>query len=418
MLRPYQIDIATNAAKLLEWCKIAYLSMEVRTGKTLTALATARNYGATNILFVTKKKAISSILDDHAKTEGESAISVLNYEQLHNYTGTPDIVIIDEAHSLGAFPKPSERTKRLKEICEGLPIIYLSGTPTPESYSQLYHQLWVSSFSPFKEYKTFYKWAADYVTIGKKYFHGVSINDYSKANKKKIDDDTKHLFISYTQQEAGFKQEVEEEVLTIRMKPSTYFLVEKLRRDKVFIGKNGEEVLADTAVKLMNKLHQVYSGTVICENGEGICFDKSKAEFIRDYFRGKKIAIFYKFKSELNMLQWAYGYDSLTTDPHLFNSSSNKIFVSQIQSGREGINLSSADALVMLNIDFASVSYQQARARMQSINRTEPAKVYWVFSEGGIEHKIYAVVKEKQDFTLSYFTNDRSATPVKDYQQV
>lgn len=403
-LRDYQHTIANDAVKLLKAYGIAYLSMQVRTGKTITSLTAAVRYGAKEILFVTKKKAISSILSDHTKVEGESVLAVVNYEQLHNYDRNPDLIICDEAHCLGAFPKASVRTKKLKEICKNKPIIFLSGTPTPESYSQIFHQFYISSFSPFKDCKNFYQWAQTYVTITKKYFHGLQINDYSKANKIMIDKETKHLFISYTQEQAGFKTSVEDEIVPVKMQPSTYFLADKLRKDRVFTGKNGNTILADTEVKLMNKLHQIYSGTVIDENGEGVCFDNTKIKLIQDLFRNKKIAIFYKFKAEESQLIWAYGYDKLTTDPEVFNQSTDKVFISQIQSGREGINLSTADALVMLNIDFSSVSYIQARNRLMSKDRTNAAKVYWIMADGGIEHEIYKRVQDKQDFTLSYFT--------------
>lgn len=421
-LRDYQAYISTDAAKLLEWCKIAYLSMQVRTGKTLTALAaadkyflntvTARQFVATKlVLFVTKKKAIESIEDDYEELKSNDSLfyklNVINYEQLHNYEGDPDLIILDEAHCLGQFPKPAERTKLLKLICEDKPIIYLSGTPTPESWSQLYHQLYVSSFSPFKEYSNFYKWAADYVKVKKMYRYNREFNDYSIADKQKIDAATKHLFISYTQEEAGFKQEVQEEVLLVRMKNETYSLAERLKRDRVFVSKkSGKEVIADTEVKLMNKLHQIYSGSVITEDGEAQIFDNSKADFIREYFRGQKIAIMYKYKAEYAMLVYAFGYNTLTESPEEFNMSDDKIFLSQIQSGAMGVNLSTADALVMFNIDYSNVLYWQARARLQTKDRIKPAKVYWVFAENGIEHKIYEAVKDKKDYVLSYFKKD------------
>ena len=56
-LRSYQKDIATKACALLQQYKIAYLSMQVRTGKTLTSLHAVEQYGAKQILFLTKKKA-------------------------------------------------------------------------------------------------------------------------------------------------------------------------------------------------------------------------------------------------------------------------------------------------------------------------------------------------------------------------
>ena len=64
-LRDYQIKLSAQAAEVLEHKKIVYLAMEVRTGKTLTALNTAKLFGAKKVLFLTKKKAISSIQWDY-----------------------------------------------------------------------------------------------------------------------------------------------------------------------------------------------------------------------------------------------------------------------------------------------------------------------------------------------------------------
>jgi SNF2 family DNA or RNA helicase len=406
--RPYQIDISNRAADIIRKHGLVYLAMQVRTGKTVTALLTADKIGAGVILFLTKKKVITGILNDHKAFGIKADIVVTNYENLHHVKQPFDIVICDEAHGngLGQFPKPSVRVKKLKELCKGKPIIYLSGTPTPESYSQIFHQFYISSFSPFKDYINFYKWARDYVDIRLKYFKGLKVNDYSNANQTKIKQMTDHLIIPFTQAEAGFKAEVKELTVSIKMEPSTYFLADRLKRDRVYIGRDNNVVLADTGAKLLSKLHQIYTGTVIDEKNDGLVFDRSKAYWIKENFKGKKIAIFYKYKAEEVMLYLTFGHNKFTTDPQEFAGSDSKWFLSQIQSGREGINLSTADALVMLNIDFSAVSYWQARARMQNKDREEASKVYWLFAEGGIEEKIYKAVKGKKDYTLSYFRND------------
>ena len=404
--RPYQIDIATRAADTISKYGLVYLAMQVRTGKTATALLTAENLGAKKVLFVTKKKVIDSILADHKALKSSFEIAVTNYEQLHNLQYLPDLIILDEAHCLGQYPKPANKVKILKKLCAGKPIIYLSGTPTPESYSQLFHQLHVSSFSPFRNYMNFYKWAADFVDIRLKYFKGLKINDYSHANQTKIKTMTDHLIIPFTQEQAGFKQDVSEEVVKIKMQPSTYYLADKLKKDRIFQGNNGNVVLADTGAALMSKLHQVYSGTVIDQKEQSLIFDRTKAYWIKENFKGKKIAIFYKYRAEEQMLYLTFGYDRFTSNPEEFAKSDSKLFLSQISSGREGINLSTAEALIMLNIDFSAVSYWQARARMQSKDRKEPCKVLWLFSENGIEERVYKMVKQKKDYTLSYFKQD------------
>lgn len=406
-LRDYQVEISTQAAGLLDKYKIAYLSMQIRTGKTLTALNAADIYGAKRVLFFTKLKAISSVEKDYRTLQPNYKFHCTNYEQAANIDILwYDFIICDEAHSLAQYPKMAVRTALLKEKCAGKPIIYLSGSPTPESWSQIFHQLHISSFSPFAEYPNFYKWANDgYVNKKVKYVFNRQLNDWSDANQDKIWDKIKHLFITYSQKEAGFTEEVQEEVLQVKMKPGTYYLADRIRIDRVFYGRNGEEVLADTNVKLQQKMHQIFSGTVKDEAGNGIIFDQSKAEFIRDHFKGQKIAIYYKFIAEATMLISVFG-DRLTTSPEEFNQSDDKIFFSQIQSGREGVNLSTADAIVMMNIDFSHVSYIQVRGRMQTKDRTKAAMLYWIFSEGGIEEKIYERVKNKQDYNNYYFKKD------------
>lgn len=406
MLRDYQITLSNQGLQILREHKLVYLAMEVRTGKTLTALSIAKDYGARSVLLLTKKKAIASITKDYEALQPGFDLYCVNYEAAHTLTLMNfDLVILDEAHALSQFPIISERTKTVKKICENKPIIYLSGSPTPESFSQIFHQLHVSSFSPFAAYKNFYQWAKEYVFIKKKYFYNREMNDYKSANQSKIDAATRHLFISYTQQEAGFTQFVNEHVLKVKMKESTYWLASRLRARRVHIGKNGEEVIADTEVKLMQKLHQIYSGSVIDEKGELICFDDTKARFIAKKFEGKKIAIFYKFRAELEMIRWAFK-GNITESPEEFNHKHDTTFVSQIQSGREGINLSCADALVFFNIDFSHLSYIQARARMQTKDQQKACELYWVFAEDGIEEKIYEKVTAKQDYQISYFRKD------------
>jgi len=136
--------------------------MEVRTGKTLTSLETAKLYGAKRVLFLTKKKAISSILKDYNDFGYQFELTVINDESMHKLEDTNyDLVIHDEHHRFGAFPKPGLATKTYKQMFGSKPMIFLSGTMTPESYTQVYHQFWVSHHSPFKHYVNFYRWADD-----------------------------------------------------------------------------------------------------------------------------------------------------------------------------------------------------------------------------------------------------------------
>jgi hypothetical protein len=193
--------------------------------------------------------------------------------------------------------------------------------------------------------------------------------------------------------------ETREHIIEVDMKPSTYKMIKRLERDLVIEGAVNT-ILADTPVKLMMKVHQMYSGTIKFESGDSMILDMSKAQFIYDNFIGQRAGIFYKFKEELNALKSIYG-DQLTTDLEEFDNS-HKTIALQIVSGREGISLRNADSLIFYNIDFSATSYWQARDRMTTKDRLE-SDVYWIFAKGGIEHDIYKAVTKKKDYTLNHY---------------
>ena len=401
-LREYQRTIVDRATSILRDHRFVYLAMEVRTGKTLTSWSIAEEMGVERVLFLTKKKALGSITEDSNKLCPSYEFWAINYESMHKLPKLNwDLIILDEAHTLGAFPKPSKRAKAVRALVRNRYVILLSGTPTPESYSQMYHQVYGITGNPFRGYKNFYRFADDYVDVRERVINSLKMNFYDKGLPSILTAMQPYM-ISFSQREAGFKSQLNEQVLNVPMEPRTYRLCAELRKHRVIDGKE-EVVLADTPVKLMQKLHQMYSGTVKFESGKAMVFDHSKAQFIYDRFCRDKIAIFYKFKAELKALQDVYG-DELTTDLNEFYEGDKSIAL-QIVSGREGISLRQAKCLVYYNIDFSATSYWQSRDRMTTKERRE-SDIYWVFSERGIEKKIYKAVSGKKDYTLNHFRSD------------
>lgn len=403
-LRPEQRTTVDKAKKVLAEFRLCYLAAEVRTGKTIMALSIA-NEGVRKkydrVLFVTKLKAISSIQSDFKKTGYTYSLKVINYEKLKNEGPWYDLIICDEAHCMGAFPKPSLRTKEIKRIMGRADLILMSGTPSPESKSQMYHQFWVHELSPFAQFKNFYRWGDVYVDKQKKFIRNMEFNDYSKSRDELIDKALEKYIVTFSQQQAGFKSFVQEEVHSVAINPKLYALMKILKKDKVYNMKQSKDViLADTPVKMQMLFHQISSGTVkVGENRYTL--DTSKADYIRKTFFGKKIAIYYLFIQEGELLKSIF--TNWTDSPEVFNTSKDKTFICQMVSGREGVNLSTADYLVMYNIAFSATTYWQVRARMQTKDRTAASKIAWIFSERGLEGKVYKAVQRKKDFTLAFF---------------
>jgi hypothetical protein len=291
------------------------------------------------------------------------------------------------------------RTKDVKERFGHLPIIFLSGTPTPENGSQIYHQLAISNRSPFRQYKNFYAWAKDYVSVYQKKMGYATINRYDRAKQDLIDPILDPYLLTFSQQQAGFQSKVKEHFLEVDLKPITYELIDRLKKDFCIVGQE-KTITADSAVKLMSKCHQLAGGTIKFDDGTAMTIDHTKANFIKNHFAGQKIGIFYKFKQEYEALKSVFG-EMLCNALDEFVGTDKNIAL-QIVSGREGISLKDASCLVYYSPDFSSVSYQQSRARTQTMDRLE-TNVYWVFGKNTLDEKIYKQVQAKGKYTSQYF---------------
>jgi len=419
-LRPDQRKTVDDGKKILHRYNLLYMACMVRTGKSIMSMTIAKELGFKRILFLTVKKAVSSIKSDYLKLGHTfNKITITNYQQINNLIQEYDLIICDEATFLSAFPKPGVFCQKVKELVGKTPVILMSGAPTPESPSQIFHQFWVSYYSPFSIYRNFYAWAKDYVKhydvrdgrgkiikrqVKQKYLHRLTINDYSEGLEDKIKEVTKHYIVTLSQEEAGFTSHVEEEILWVDIDKRLYKLMDVLKKDRIYTMKNGDHIVCDTPVKMQSAFHQISSGTIISDEDKRQTLDESKAWFIRSKFAGKKIAIFFNFVEEGNILRKVF---PLSTDsPEIFNENTNITFVGQFVSSRMGVNLSTADALVAYNIAFSATTYFQFRARMQSQTRTSASKLFWIFSKNGIEKYVHKAVTKKLDYTLNYFRKD------------
>lgn len=382
-LRDYQIDVISKAIPILLQRQVCYLALEMRLGKTITALTIASRLGD-KVLFISKLKAFDTIQSDVDKLG--LSIELCNYESLHKVNGYYDVVICDEAHMLGAFPKPSLRSEQVLKINRKYTIL-MSGTPMPESYSQIFHQLWV--VNGFWPYSSFYKWAKDFVSIKeKKVSFNRTIKDYSDANLDKISLYIDPIMIKLTQEEAGFCDDnmVINEI-NIALPDSIKNIIKLLKKNKIVEGKAGV-LLADTPVKMMSKIHQLESGTVILENSKVVTISKFKGDELYNRFKDKKAVVFYKYQQELDIIN---SYNVSLWRPL------------QFQSGATGLTLSDYDCIVYFNLDFSCTMWLQSRQRINYKDRKE--NNIYVLSTPFCK-KIYDVLQKKEDYSLEVFKRD------------
>ena len=87
-------------------------------------------------------------------------------------------------------------------------MLFCYRTPTPESFSQMYHQVF-AILNNIQTYST-YKFAREHVNVTQRKINGFMINDYSNA-KETVLHEMQPYMISYTQKEAGLKQQYKKE---------------------------------------------------------------------------------------------------------------------------------------------------------------------------------------------------------------
>lgn len=390
-MKPYQhqVDISSQALDILRKHMIVYLAMQERTGKTLTSILICEQTKCNNILVITKKKALVGWIDTLSKYKHNKTYECINYESLHKCTFKPDLVIIDEAHSnLGAYPKVGKTWKEVFKFTKGKPIIYLSATPSAQTYAQLYHQFKLSSWSPWIKYPSFYNWHKDYGIENIIYLGGRQIKQYNEVKSEKVMKEVEHLFISYTRTELGFEHEPNDILHYIDLSSEIREYYNSLLKDRVATV-TGTEVIADTVMALRTKLHQIEGATLKQEDKNIFLSKIDKIDYIlKTWGDSDNLVIFYQYQNELSLLK------------QTFKSAT----ILQGTSFAEGVDLSMYETCVVYSMDFSTAKYTQRRARQCNMKRDTPIDFHFLLVKGAISEQVYQTVAvNRANFVDSYF---------------
>ena len=390
-MNPYQhqVDISSQALDILRKYMIVYLAMQERTGKTLTSILICEQTKCNNILVITKKKALVGWEETLSKYKHNKTYVCINYESLHKCTFKPDLVIIDEAHSnLGAYPKVGKTWKEVFKFTKGKPIIYLSATPSAQTYAQLYHQFKLSSWTPWIKYPSFYNWHKDYGIENIIYLGGRQIKQYNEVKSEKVMSDVEHLFISYTRTELGFEHEPNDILHYIDLSSEIKEYYNSLLKDRVATVA-GTEVIADTVMALRTKLHQIEGATLKQEDKNIFLSKIDKIDYIlKTWGDSDNLVIFYQYQNELSLLK------------QTFKSAT----ILQGTSFAEGVDLSMYETCVVYSMDFSTAKYTQRRARQCNMKRDTPIDFHFLLVKGAISEQVYKTVAvNRTNFVDSYF---------------
>jgi hypothetical protein len=396
---PHQVDAIAEVESKLSQLGCVYVAGEMRTGKTLISLLATKHYN--NVLIVTKKNAMSGWNETIEATELSNR-TIINYQSIHKIEGTFDCIILDESHTnISSFPQMATTAKKVFAMTKNSDVVFLSGTPSPESFAQLYHQFAMAhSKNPFARYKDFYEW---FDTFGIE--QSFEINDrvvisYKQTKAVEVLEAIKPFIVTLTQHEADFASEVAIQAVYVDAEPMLYEMMKDLKTDS-HIAIADMEIVAKTPLSKMQKIHQLSSGTL---KTELLSFDVSthKVDWISSNCNSyKKVLILTNYIQEVKLL--LKYLPNTTDDLNEFQFGSKKYFVGNAKSYCEGTDFSYCDVLVLYSLNFSSAVFQQSVQRLSHKLREDNPTVYVLMTANSIDELVFDSVNSKKDFTSRYY---------------
>ena len=391
---PHQIEYADKVWDILKVKGYAYLAGLPRSGKTLTSILVAeKSNKISSVLVLTKKAAISGWTKFTEDTELglEHKYTITNYEQAHKLKSTDyQLVIIDESHNLGTLGKPSKRIQTIKKLCYNMPHIHLSGTAIVESACGIYHQMYISKYTPFL-FKNFYDFFRKY---GSPYYikaAGRDIQQYDKF-KPELMDKINEFTIYMTQEDAGISQDVQavDKIHYVELSEQTKLLYNRVQKDLVIENiQEGYDLVCDSTMKLRTSLHMIESGVLKIDDTYLFLGNLEKVQYIKNTFGDTAdTGIMCHFVGERMLLEKHFKYAKI------YSSSSHA----------EGVDLSHLRNFIILSSDYSGSKFVQRRDRIVNINGSNSTVVHHILVKRAISEQVYKKVSKKMDFNNSTYS--------------
>jgi hypothetical protein len=383
---PHQEDLAKEGIQILRDNMMLYLACEERTGKTLVSILIAEQVKVKKILVLTKKKALDGWHDTLDQFKHKKDYTVTNYHQAKHLKAEYDLVILDEAHNyISSFPTRSKMWSGINKLTRDRPLIYISATPFAQGYQLLYNQFALSSWSPWRKWKTPNSWFQEFGIPDTVWVAGRQIPVYTKS-KPECFEYAKHLFLTMTRDEIGFEHEPEDVLHFIDLQPKTVSVYNALMKSRA-VKLNGWDLICDSIGKLRTSLHMLEGGVTLVTT-EQPKKKKPKRNYIQlgntekiDYIKARwgdesNVVIMYNYIAEKTKLEEHFAHAQ----------------VLQATSFAEGVDLCGYEHLIIYSQDFSTARHTQRRARQTNKIRETEIKVHFLIVKQAISDQVYQAV--------------------------
>ena len=324
-----------------------------------------------------------------------------NVEWLVNLYGKKwpfDCLIIDESSS---FKSPSSRRfKALKKIITFTEYAaILTGTPASNGLLDLWSQYYLLDCGArLGRTMTSYKqrfFESDY--MGFKFTP-------RKGAEEKIHDLLSDITLSMEAADyITLPPRIDSNVI-VTMPPSIIKKYKDFEKDLILETEAEEDVVAESAAVLANKLLQFANGAIYTDDkGNWEEIHKSKIDALKDIVddnAGENILVAYNYKTDLERLKKAFPQgvvmDKQGEAVDRWNNGEIKILFAHPASASMGINLQKGGSLlVWFGLTWSLEYYLQFNARLHRQGQKKPCRVIHIVSDGTVDERVLKVLGDK-----------------------
>lgn len=316
-----------------------------------------------------------------------------------------DMLIIDELTSFKS--SKSERFKAMRQVAVGVKrIVGLTGTPAPNGLIDLWGQIYCldqgerlgKSITRYREaYFSTYKWNNIVVRCDIR-------KDREEIIRQKIAD------ICLSMQAKDYLQlpPITTIVEPVELPPAVMANYYKFEREKVlaFVEEHSDEpdnILANSAAALMNKLSQYANGAIYDEERNVHEIHGEKLDKLAEIVEAAQgsVLVFYLYKHDIPRIQKKLkGYKVVTYQGEKelkdWNAGKIDVLLAHPAATAYGLNMQQGGHyIVWYGVGWNLEHYQQANARLHRQGQQHPVTVYKLLCRGTVDERANAAIEGK-----------------------
>ena len=378
VIAPKRVAEETWPAELAKWDHLADLTYSLVAGSRKDRLA-ALDTGAD--IDIIGRDNISWLVDHYGKA------------------WPYDAIVIDELSSF-----KSHQSKRFKALKKVRPlskrVIGLTGTPAPNSYIDLWPQLYLlDRGARLGKTITIFR---DQFCIGKRWpSMPVTLYEIRPGAEPEIDKQISDICISMSAVDYLDMPDRTYIELPVTLPAQALTKYKEMAREAV-TELGGEAITAANAAVLSGKLLQLANGFAYQEDGSVKHLHDVKLDALEELIeaaQGQPVLVFYTFKSDLDRIRSRFKDAKTIEDDDIiarWNSGQVPLLCLHPQSAGHGLNLQQGGSIIAwLGLPWSLEYYQQANARLYRQGQTKPVRIYHIIAKGTIDERVLEALSGK-----------------------